>query len=254
MYLTIRDFSEKTGLAPSTLRFYDRKKLLVPECRLENGYRAYSEEQISDAITIHSLRNADIQIDEIKHFLHADEYEKNSLLSKWRQEVEIKVSALKIAQQYLGGLSPKQIHIHLVRWEDPITFIWHRHTVSRKPRPFHEVMILDLEKLREKGYKGNTGFFVRQLHSTGQEITGEVGFILTQELFLNDLPENGYLEKLEPTLFASMECSTDNEFLCFQFIQMIKQFEFVPKGQKLEKYESPESDTFHYLVPIMKQI
>lgn len=64
MSLTIGHFSEKTGLSPSTLRFYDRKKLLVPNCRLENGYRAYSEEQIPDAIMIHSLRNADVQINE----------------------------------------------------------------------------------------------------------------------------------------------------------------------------------------------
>lgn len=253
MSLTIGHFSEKTGLSPSTLRFYDRKKLLVPNCRLENGYRAYSEEQIPDAIMIHSLRNADVQINEIKHFLLAEEHEKSNLITKWRQEVESKVTALKIAQQYLDGLSPKQNHIHLIRWEEPVTFIWHKHTVERKHRPFYEAMILDSERLRDIGCKVSKGFFIRQLHSKGKAITGEVGFILSQEVTIDFLSENVYLEKLEPTLFASMECSTENEFLCFQFIQMMKQFGFMPKGQKLEKYEAPDSAIFHYLIPINKQ-
>lgn len=30
MLLTIQQFSEKTGLSPSTLRFYDKKELLGP--------------------------------------------------------------------------------------------------------------------------------------------------------------------------------------------------------------------------------
>jgi DNA-binding transcriptional MerR regulator len=253
MYLTIKQFSKKTGLPPSTLRFYDQKEVLVPECRLENGYRAYSENQISDAIMIHSLRNADIQIEEIKSYLKANEQEKNELISKWRQEVEAKISAFKIARTYLGGLNPRQNHIHLVRWEDPVTFIWHKHTVERKLRPFYEVMVDDWKKLNELGCKVDTGIYIRQLDSKGNTMTGEVGFILTQDLPHSYLSENIYIEKLEPTLFASMECSSDNEFLCFQFIQMVRQFGFNPKGQKLERYETPESVSFQYLIPILKQ-
>lgn len=251
MYVTIKRFSEKTGLSPSTLRFYDRKKLLVPVCRLDNGYRAYHETQIKDAIMIHSLRNADVPLNEIKRFLNSDETERNILIGKWRQEVEAKVASLKIAQQYLGGLNPKQNQLYLVRWEYPVTFIWHQHIVERKQHPFYEAMLHDFGKLTKLGYNANTVCFVRHLSSTGNEITGEVGFIVEEKLPANYLSETIYHEKLEPTLFASMECSVDNDFLCFQFIQMVKQFGFFPTGQKLERYERPESATFQYLIPIM---
>ncbi|HYK71837.1 MAG TPA: MerR family transcriptional regulator, partial [Pseudoneobacillus sp.] len=160
MLLTIQQFSEKTGMSPSALRFYDKKKLLIPECRLENGYRAYSEEQISVAMIIHSLRNADIKIEEIKDFLNASEQEKSKLISKWREEVHIKSLALKIAQQYLGGLNSKENHIQLIRWEETVTFIWFKHTVERKDRPFQEAMIQDYRKLNEWGYKVAPGYFV----------------------------------------------------------------------------------------------
>lgn len=251
MYVTIQAFSEKTGLSPSTLRYYDRKNLLVPTCRLKNGYRAYSETQIKDAIMIHSLRNADVPLNEIKRFLNADETERNVLISKWRQEVELKVASLKIAQQYLGGLNPKQNHLHLVRWDSPVTFIWHRHTVERKCHPFREAMQLNLEMMRKFGYNANSGCFIRHLYSKGNKITGEVGFIVEQELSENYLSETIYHEQFNPMLFASMECSVKNDFLCFQFVQMVRQFGFFPTGSKMEKYDKPESTIFQYLIPII---
>lgn len=251
MYVTIQTFSKKTGLSPSTLRFYDRKNLLVPACRLDNGYRAYSEAQIKDAIMIHSLRNADVPLNEIKRFLDEDEKGRNVLISKWRKEIELKVASLKIAQQYLGGFNPKRNQLHLVRWESQVTFIWHRHTVDRKCHPFQEAMQMDLKRMRKFGYSVNSGCFIRHLHSKGNKITGEVGFIVEQQILQSYFSETIYLEKLESTLFASMECSINNDFLCFQFIQMVKQFGFYPKGQKMEKYEKPESSLFQYLIPIM---
>ncbi|MFD2442511.1 MerR family transcriptional regulator [Bacillus sp. CGMCC 1.16607] len=249
---TIQQFADKTGLTASTLRFYDKKNLLKPERRLENGYRVYKEEQISDALLIHSLRNADIPIEEIKYFLQANENEKNKLISKWRQEVHSKLSALKIAQQYLGGIGPQENHMHLVRWEESATFIWHKHVVPRKAHPFQDVMLQDREQLSEMDIKLGLGYYVRQLDSRGDQMMGEVGFLTLTENILPPLDTNWYVEKQDPTLFASMECSVGNEFICFQFIQMIRQFGFVPTGKKLEKFENVDSHEFKYLIPIMK--
>lgn len=47
MGMKINEFSERTGLPPSTLRFYDQKRLLEPKQRLENGYRIYTDDQVS---------------------------------------------------------------------------------------------------------------------------------------------------------------------------------------------------------------
>ncbi|WP_243356417.1 MerR family transcriptional regulator [Bacillus litorisediminis] len=64
MLFTIQEFSKKTGLPPSKLRFYDKKGVLMPSTRLENGYRAYSADQIHLAKMIDSLRQADISIED----------------------------------------------------------------------------------------------------------------------------------------------------------------------------------------------
>ncbi|MFK7692027.1 MerR family transcriptional regulator [Paenibacillus sp. HJGM_3] len=62
--MKINAFSYRTGLSPSALRFYDRKGLLSPT-RMSNGYRLYSEDQIGTALQIHSLRQADVPLEDI---------------------------------------------------------------------------------------------------------------------------------------------------------------------------------------------
>ncbi|MEI5908977.1 MerR family transcriptional regulator [Bacillus spongiae] len=247
--MTIQQFSHKTGIPPSTLRFYDKKMLLVPESRFENGYRVYSEDQLFEAFMINSLRNADIQIEDIKTFLSATEELKNKLIWKWKDDVKSKISALKIAEKYLGGLTPKENHLHLVRWGEQVNFVWISHTVERKLKPFHEFMVTDRELLTESGYKLGADSFVRIIETKGKKMKGEVGFIVVGEP--PKVSDDAVMETMEPTLFASMDCFTGNEFLCFSFIQLIRQYGFIPTGSKIEKYETPQSETFQYLIPVM---
>ncbi|WP_442600444.1 hypothetical protein [Neobacillus sp. D3-1R] len=146
---------------------------------------------------------------------------------------------------------PKENAIQLIRWEEPVTFIWIPFKVQRKINPFREAMISGRNLLIDLGIKLAPGYFLRVLDSIGQEMTGEVGFLLQDERVLPLLEEQMYMETWQPTLFASMECSSSNEFLCFQFIQMIRQYGFRPSGAKIEKYETPESEIFQYLIPLM---
>lgn len=66
MTMTIRAFSERTGLRPKTLRYYEEVGLLIPCVRTENGYRQYAEEQVERALLIHSLRQAGVGIADIR--------------------------------------------------------------------------------------------------------------------------------------------------------------------------------------------
>lgn len=253
MYLTVQEFSQKTGLAPSTLRFYDRKKLLIPECRLPNGYRGYVAEQIDQALMIHSLRCADIPIADIKAFLNAEEQTRESLIMKWRKDVEVKLSSLRIAERYLGGLIPKENHFYLTRWEEPATFIWFRHTVPRQEHPFQEVMKRDLELIRAWGNKISPDIYVRTIDSRNGTMEGEIGFIVDSSKIR--IPEgfiDVYVQTLSPTLFATLACSATDPFICFYFIQMIKQYGLEPEGIQIERYESPMASNLVYLIPLMK--
>jgi DNA-binding transcriptional MerR regulator len=253
--MTINKFSERTGLAPSTLRFYDQKKLLEPLQRLENGYRIYTEEQVEQALIIHSLRLADIKIDDIYQFLHAEEGEKQQLISTWRQDVEAKLSSLKIAKQYLNGLNVKEQHMHLVKWDSPTTFVWFRHVVPRTMNPFQSVMMADIEKIKHLGIDVRPGIFIRTLESKGNSMVGEVGFMLNEEISMGLMKEDGNMkiEQLEPTLFATMEFNVYDPFMCFHFIKLVHRFGFHTKGFKLEKFEAPHALTFSYMIPLLIQ-
>lgn len=249
--MTIQKFSERTGLSPSTLRFYDQNKLLKPSERLENGYRVYSEEQVHQAQIIHSLRLADISIQDIHSYLDADEEKRQLLLSGWRLEVETRLASLQVAKQYLNGIIAKEQHMKLMKWDEQPTFIWFRHTVQRKLNPFQAAMLSDINKLKQLGLDVRLGIFVRTLDSIGDSMTGEVGFILTK--LPSQEPEDGdiYIEKLKPMVYATLECSIDDPFICFQFMRQVHRFGFKTIGAKLEKFESPYAPTFQYMIPIL---
>lgn len=253
MSMTINVFSVRTGLPPSTLRFYDKKKLLQPSHRSENGYRVYTEEQISIALIIHSLRQADVAIDDIKHFLVSSDEDKHDLISKWRQEVETKLSSIRIAKQYLGGIRTEENHIHLMKWEEQTRFIWFKHTVQRKIQPFKEVMESDLKRVRELGIRTRPDIYIKTIGSKGNTMVGEIGFVLEgqeQSLPISEDDQEVYIDVLEPTLFATMQCEVTDSFTCFNFIHMLQRYGFEARGYKLEKFESLTDTVFKYLIPL----
>mgnify|MGYP000846987395 CR=1 FL=1 len=67
-YMTIKEFSRLTGIKRENLRYYDQIGLLSPECRGENGYRYYTQRQLTSAYLITSLRELGIGIEEIKKY------------------------------------------------------------------------------------------------------------------------------------------------------------------------------------------
>ncbi|GKV56442.1 hypothetical protein NCCP2222_23890 [Sporosarcina sp. NCCP-2222] len=252
--MTIKEFSGKTGLPASTLRFYDQKELLKPVYRSESGYRLYDEKQISSAMMIHSLRHADLAIEEIKQFLVSTEEQKHHLITKWQQEVESKLSSIQVAKQYLGGIRPAENHVHLVKWNEPRIFIWFTHTVERKIHPFYAVMEEELEKIKKWGIRIAPGIYIKTVDSVGGRMTGEVGFLLETDCKLpQSIGDDVYVEHYHPQLFATMEGDVKDPFLCFSFIQMLQKFGFQTKGQKLERFASIKDTKFTYLIPLVEK-
>ena len=63
--LSIKDFSNLTGIKQSTLRYYDDLGLFSPALRGENGYRYYSPQQIITINSINLLHELDMPIRQI---------------------------------------------------------------------------------------------------------------------------------------------------------------------------------------------
>jgi DNA-binding transcriptional MerR regulator/phospholipid N-methyltransferase len=95
--MLIHELSQKLGITPRSLRFYEEKGLLAPLKHKENGYRTYTDEDAWRVQTIISLREIGMPIEEIKKALHeadnggpgvilyALELQRSLLFHKWTE-------------------------------------------------------------------------------------------------------------------------------------------------------------------------
>ena len=89
-YMPISEFSRLTAIKRENLRYYDQIGLLSPECRGENGYRYYTQRQLSTAYLIYSLRELGISIEEIKKYIDRRTPEKMFSLFNSQKEYILK--------------------------------------------------------------------------------------------------------------------------------------------------------------------
>lgn len=69
--MTIKEIEERSGLARANIRFYESEGLLTPQ-RKENGYREYSEEDLTTLLRIKLLRALGVSLDDIKALQRGD--------------------------------------------------------------------------------------------------------------------------------------------------------------------------------------
>ena len=67
--MTIKEAEERTGLARSNIRFYEKEKLIEPLRNDKNGYRDYSEKDIKNLKKIAYLRTLEISVEDIRHIM-----------------------------------------------------------------------------------------------------------------------------------------------------------------------------------------
>jgi DNA-binding transcriptional MerR regulator len=255
MQMTIQEFALKTGLPPTTLRFYENKKLLLPAARGENGYRYYSEEQISIARLIQSFRQSSVPMDEIRLFLQSTLNEQDLLLEKWRQRVEDSLNSLQIAKQYLKGLQPGQKALQMVNWEHPSVMIWFNHSMHRSPHPYHEPIELDSLRLSNAKIDAFPDCYVRLLDARAGNLQAEIGYRLqhhVHESKLKNLPSEWHsrIEQLNPTLFVTLESETADKFMCMHYMRTLLKHGFKSLGPRWDRYEHGADDTFLIFIPV----
>ena len=253
MLFTIQEFSKKTGLPPSKLRFYDKKGVLMPSTRLENGYRAYSADQIHLAKMIDSLRQADISIEDIKHYTEADEQDRKTMLERWKKDLDKKMEVLLAARKYVGGIQAENAQTLLLsKWEKEKSFIWQTVEADRSPHPFKEHFKYAKSLLEKQGVPCSEQAYLKNERINGNKIIAELGFELEGSFHLSENDSLRY-ERFPPTLFAVLQdCRADNAFLCFSYIQLVIRYGFQPAGDKIQRYSNIDADTFDYLIPLVK--
>lgn len=247
--MTIATFASRTGIAATSLRFYEDEDLLVPAGRLPNGYRVYDPAQVPEAQLIQSLREAGIGLTGIREFLAADVARRESLLATWRQEVASRLLSLQMADQYLGGLEPEAPQIHLLRWAESSWLLWLPARAPAAPLPFGPAMKDGERTLRRLGIQVESGGYVRTLDLEAGELVGEVGFQLRGQPVR--LPEGARLQAVAPTLFATLECNLIDETSAHRLYRYLDRFGFAASSLYLERYLPGESDRYQILLAIV---
>ncbi|WP_417531480.1 MerR family transcriptional regulator [Marinobacter lipolyticus] len=87
--MKIGELAERTGLAPSRIRFYERIGLLKTVRRKANGYRSYPPEAVTMLKLITTAQQAGFSLDELTSLLPADlaDWDHGSLLTTLHQKI-----------------------------------------------------------------------------------------------------------------------------------------------------------------------
>lgn len=254
--MTIQSFAERTGLPASTLRYYDKEGLLKPSYRADNDYRFYQEDQISSALKIHTLRQAGIGLLEIRQYLAVDAAGQAVWLRKWRQDVDTKLLALNVAKQYLDGVDSVDEHIRLVRWSHSTRMLWFRHRVKRQLHPFAQAIDEIAAYLDKRGLLHAKEAFVQQEQIIRDEMIGKIGFRLPANAVLKDdwkheVEFEVEFEVLQPTLFVSLDCLSNDPYACFSLMLVLQSFGFEPAGPNIERYQLHDKLRYQWMIPVV---
>ncbi|MBC7872183.1 MAG: MerR family transcriptional regulator [Chitinophagaceae bacterium] len=107
--MLIRELAEKTGLAPHTIRFYEKEQLLDERFfeRGENNYRYYAETAFERVMMIKQGQAAGFTLSEIRKLMQAwdagelTSQEQRNYLQQKVEEIAGKIAELERIQSYL---------------------------------------------------------------------------------------------------------------------------------------------------------
>ena len=95
--MTIKDVEERTGLARSNIRFYEKEGLIEPSRNDKNGYRDYSERDVETIKKIAYLRTLKISIEDIRCIM-ADKVSLAEVIEKQTVTIKEQIEGLNKAK------------------------------------------------------------------------------------------------------------------------------------------------------------
>jgi DNA-binding transcriptional MerR regulator len=101
MTYTIKEFSQKLNLSPSTLRYYEKEGLLPSSKRLNNSHRVYDDHDIPWITLICCLRSTGMSVSDLKHYAELCEQgdktvlERKQIILHQKQKIEEQLQEIK---------------------------------------------------------------------------------------------------------------------------------------------------------------
>lgn len=208
----------------------------------------YHPSQVPVARFINSLRETGVPIAEIRSFLKLDAGKREALLARWQDEVASRLLSIRIASQYLHGLKPDKPQIHLERWEERSQLVWSPVSGPPGPLPFAgQVAARKRELERRHGFKVITSGYARTLDFRDGRLEGELGFRVKPR---RPIPAGLRVEEIPPTLFATLECTLNDDKASHRVFRFLDQFGFRPSGLHLERSLPGISDRYLLMLSV----
>lgn len=232
------EIQEKTGLTRKAIEYYEEKGFINPS-RKDNGYRDYSEDDLSILKKISFYKKLDLNLPEIEECLSSSSIISSSILRKKEQELELNKRKISLMKSLLED----KIDINKIL--DELNIIEKEETLYSKlekafPGYFGQMFFSSYKEfLNEPVNKGNEDAFIKYIEFVDRLPT----FELSEE-------EKEYIEKIS-SHFTKKTLDQINK----EKIQNIEHYEnFITENKvHLENYlEFKNSDV--YLNSPMKSI
>ena len=127
--MTIKEVEERTGLTRSSIRFYEKEKLIIPSRNESNGYRDYSEENVRDIEKIAYLRTIRISLDSIRNVID-EKVTMREVLKKQRdilnKEIEDCANAKALCEEMLSAENLNYKSLEIEQYVKEVKDYWHR--------------------------------------------------------------------------------------------------------------------------------
>lgn len=107
MYYSIGEVAGMTGVAVSTLRYYDREGFFPDMERSNGGIRVFSEKEIQTLRVVECLKHAGMSIKDIKEFLNwcqqgdASLQKRHDMFHRRLQEIDKQIESLQNTRRML---------------------------------------------------------------------------------------------------------------------------------------------------------
>jgi DNA-binding transcriptional MerR regulator len=112
--LTIGEVARRAGVATSTVRFYERRGLLIADAR-HSGQRRYRPQTLRRLVFIGMLQDAGLSLDDIAGVLDAESVaEWKAIAAQRLTALDAEIARLQRAREYLEGAL-------LCRYDHPAT-------------------------------------------------------------------------------------------------------------------------------------
>lgn len=99
--LDIGEVARRTGIAPSALRYYERRGLIEPVGR--NGLRrTYAPEVIDRLAVVIALQSTRFSLAEIAEILEGDGRQVRERVAAKVVEIDARIAAMEVAREHLG--------------------------------------------------------------------------------------------------------------------------------------------------------